>query len=275
MHHHKQHLKAWRAVVIVLSMLIGTLAGRPGAYAQALSNASASGPDSPVGDAATTSADEGESTGAAEAPGTSYDSANANPIDDSATSPVENADISSSGSGSATASNEAPASASEDGAVLEIPQVVQPQDGSAADEGSGGAVASRHEDDEDSATADPAGQDTAALNGDAATAAQLGTLRDYENQANQAPPGPIFFAPGLAVARFPRPFLFNAPPRPLLRPPVATSPIILPPTSGGAFPSTSPMLMPPRLGIVGSFPRGARLGIVGSFPRGGLTGFHR
>jgi hypothetical protein len=45
---------------------------------------------------------------------------------------------------------------------------------------------------------------------------------------------------------------------------VVASPMILPPTSSGPFPSTSPMLMTPRFTTPG-----------GSFLRGGLMGFHR
>jgi len=80
----------------------------------------------------------------------------------------------------------------------------------------------------------------------------------------------ILFAPVVSVVRFPRQPLFSPlPPRPPFGVPMARSPIILPPTSSGPFPSTSPMLMGPRFGTFTSFPR------VGSFPYGGLMGAHR
>lgn len=263
MHHHNQHDKAWRAFFIVIAMLIGFLVGRIGAYAQTSSNPSAPGSNYPVDDAAVGANDATDGAGVAEAPGVPNDAATARSIDDSTAARVDSADFDSAPPATTAASDEASGSGSEDGAVLEIPQVVNPHDGSAAGEEPEGAVASREGDDEDSTTSAPAGEDTAALDSSAPTAAQVGTLQDYETQANQAPPGPIFFAPGVAVVRFPRPLFFNSPPRPLLGAPLARSPIILPPTSGGPFPSTSPMLMAPRVGI------------VGSFPRGGLRGFHR
>ena len=251
MYHHNQHHKAWRAFLVVIATLIGLLAGRTGAHAQASD------------DPAVSANNAAENGAVAEAPGAPDDAASANSIDDSTVVPIDNADVNSPGPARASASNETSASGSEDSAVLELPQVIDPQYGSVAGEGPEGAVASRQGDDDDAANSGPAAPDTAALDSSATAAAQVGTLQDYESQGNQVPAGPIFFAPGVAVVRFPRPLLFNSPPRPLLGAPLARSPIILPPTSGGPFPSTSPMLMAPRVGI------------VGSFPRGGLMGFHR
>ena len=262
MHQYNQHRKAWRGALIVITIVIGFLPVRMAAHAQSSSSAPVPGADSPLGDANISSDDEAGSP-VAEASGASNDGTAANPIDASTAAPVDNSDDGSVAPTTGTASNEPSASGSEDGAVLEIPQAVNLQGAGAPREETEGAAASNQNDDDQTRPSNPAGQETGALDNPATTAAQVGSLQEYENQANEAPPGPIFFGPGIAVVRFPHPLFFNSPPRPLVGPRITTSPVILPPTSSGPFPSTSPMLMAPRVGI------------AGSFPRHGLMGFHR
>jgi hypothetical protein len=156
-------------------------------------------------------------------------------------------------------SNEASGSDSQDSAVLELPQIVDLRNGNGGDEQADEATASGPANDDDTAQSGPSGQDTAVADGLPQSADQVGTLRDYQNQMNQAPGGPIFVAPGFAVVRLPRPLFFNPPSPRFLRGPMATAPVFLPPTSSGPFPSTSPMLMGPRIGTLGSFPRGGSM----------------
>jgi hypothetical protein len=187
------------------------------------------------------------------------------------------------------ASDESSGSTSEDGAVLEIPRVVNLPSNSNADNSAEQASANANgaeqasanadsdeqasanaNDEDDSAQSGQDGQDAAANDDVAAAAGQVGTLEDYRNQASAAPVGPILFGPGIAIIRFPRQPaanpqpLVNRLPQPPWGAPMAMSPIILPPTSGGPFPSTSPMLMAPRPGSFGVFAHS-----------GGLTGFRR
>jgi hypothetical protein len=257
MHHQNQHQQAWRFFVIMMpTLVVGLMAGRMRAHAQALDNATApaTNASASVGDVSPDA--EPASIDEPATPAASGDTTTANRIDDSAPRPVsENPDVGSATPDAAMAPNEASGSSSEDGAVLELPQVVNLQNGAAVDQPPDDASA---EDDDDDHTAQSAtaGQNSAATDGLAAADDPLGTLQDYENQANQAPLGPVFLGPGVAVVRFPHPFFFNPAPRPLLGPPMGTPPVILPPTSSGPFPSTSPMLMAPRMGALGTFPRG-------------------
>ncbi|HJU09630.1 MAG TPA: hypothetical protein VJ728_02075 [Candidatus Binataceae bacterium] len=132
---------------------------------------------------------------------------------------------------------------SDNGAVLEIPQMVDLPDGAVSPN------------DNNSQQMTQSGQGTAA-NDDLATADnRVGTLEDYEDQAGAVPMGPIVFPPSVTIVRFPRSPLFNPMRPPRFGVPVTSSPIILPPTSSGPLPSTSPMLMaPPRLGTFGALP---------------------
>jgi hypothetical protein len=206
-----------------------------------------------------------------DAPTVSDDAITANGTDDSAAYPASaKSDTEYAPSGGAVGSDEASGSNSENSAVLELPQVVNLPNGGTANASADEASANRDgNDDDDAAQSSQDGEDTAGDHDLAAMGSQVGTLNDYENQANEVPPGVILVAPVVGVVRFPRPPLFSPLPRSLFGAPMATSPIILPPTSSGPFPSTSPMLMGPRFGTFGSFPR------VGSFPHGGLMGARR
>ena len=157
----------------------------------------------------------------------------------------------------------------ENGSVLELPQAVNPSTGSTVARPPDGASAGAEGNDDDTAQSDQVGQDTTADSDLPATADQVGTLEDYENQVAEAPPGVIFFAPVTAV-RFPRPPIFNPAVRPPFGVPLVTSPIILPPTSSGPFPSTSPMLMAPGPRLMTP-----RFATFGSFRGGGFMGVHR
>lgn len=279
MHHHDQHDKIWLVGVVTIAMLVGLLTGGRRAHAQALDDSSAGASDSSLAERAIPSGVESLTIGTPDAPASSDDAATVDGTDDSAAHSVSaDSDVESAASGSAAGSDEASGSASENGAVLEIPQVVNLPSGGGANAPADEASANFEGNDDDVAQSSQDGEDTAGGDDMAAMAGQVGTLKDYQNQANEAPPRVIFFAPVVRVVRFPRPPLFSPPPRPPLysplpRPqfglPIARPPIIWPPTSSGPFPSTSPMLMAPRFGAFSSFPR------VGSFPPGGLMGAHR
>jgi hypothetical protein len=163
-------------------------------------------------------------------------------------------------------------SASEDDAVLEIPQVINSANAATPDQSGNVQSAASGGNEDNAAQSNQAGGQTATDDDDlAATADQIGTLQDYENQAGASPLGPVFFPPGIRIVQFPRVPALNALRQPV-RIPVATSAIILPPTSSGPFPSTSPMLMAPRTSPLLMAPR---IGTLGAFPGGGLMGFRR
>jgi hypothetical protein len=191
----------------------------------------------------------------------SDDATTANSIDDATVaSDPESSAVEPAPFASAAVSGEAAGPDSENNSVLELPQVLNLSNGSTANPPADGAAAHADGNDDDLAQSNQNGQDTA--DDDLAAAAdQVGTLRDYEDQANRVPLGPIFFAPGFAIVRFPRPPLFNPLSRPPFGVPMATSPIILPPTSSGPFPSTSPMLMAPHIRTLGSFPGRGLMGL--------------
>jgi hypothetical protein len=290
MHHHNQHHRVWLVVVTTSAMLFALQAGGPQGQAQSLNDAPSHATASSMTGRGAESGTDLVDVDAAEGSEGSGDVTTANGNDDP-TQPVSgNSDIAPAPSASTAASDEASVTGSEGDAVLEIPQVVNLPSGTSAnrptDEAAGNAEgndadtaqSSQGGYDADTAQSGQGGNDVAA--GDvAATVDQVGTLEDYENQAGAVPLGPIFFSPGLATVRLPRLPLFN--PRPPIGVPMAASPIILPPTSSGPFPSTSPMLMAPRVGTLGSFPSASlmlmapRVGTLGSFPRAGFMGFHR
>ena len=173
-------------------------------------------------------------------------------------------------------SEDASGSDPKNAAVLEIPQVVNLQSGGTAN-ATADETPANLDDDDNTAQSSQDEEDTAGDHDLVAIGSQVGTLEDYQNQANEAPlPSAIFSAPIITVTRLPRSPLFNPLPRTLSGVPMLASPIILPPTSSGPFPSTSPMLMGPRFGTFGSFsPRIGSFPRVSSFPRAGLMGAHR
>jgi len=191
------------------------------------------------------------------------DAPNGEGVDDAVASPVPDADVEPLPASATADADETSSSSSENGAVLEIPQVIRLRD-TGEDITTDQASANSNDDDQTAL----AGQDGASAGNQElrAMSGQVGTLTDYQNQAIEAPPRAIFFAPGAAIVRWPPAVVLS--PLPRIRVPTATAPIILPPTSSGPFPSTSPMLMPtspmlmtPRLATFGLF-RG------GSFRRG-------
>jgi hypothetical protein len=155
-----------------------------------------------------------------------------------------------------------PAPGSENDAVLELPQVVSlpsiagagAPDGSSADSGGNDTISQ-------SAPTDQQSSDDQEL---AEEPDDVGTLQDYENQGAMPPMGAIFLAPGFTVVRLPSSPSLNpiapSPPwgsfSPPWGPPMLNSSIILPPTSSGPFPSTSPMLMGSRFAAPRSSFRG-------------------
>ena len=270
MHHHDQHDKIRLVGVVTIAMLVGLLAGGRRALGQSLDDSSARASDSSLAERAMPPGVESSTIDTPDAPAVSDDATTADGTDDSAAHPVSaNSDTEYAPSGGAVGSDEASGSASENSAVLELPQVVNLQRDGTANASADEAAANPDGNDDDTAQSNQDGEDNAGDHDLAAMGSQVGTLEDYQNQANAAPPGVILVAPVVGVVRFPRPPLFSPLPRSLFGAPMATSPIILPPTSRGPFPSTSPMLMGPRFGAFGSFPR------VGSFPHRGLIGAHR
>lgn len=260
MHHPNQH-EIKLIGVITIAMLVGLFAGSRRVHAQSMDDPSARAADSSP-DARAIPPGAGSLTiDTPDAPAVSDDAMSANSMDDSTAGPVsDNSAVGDAPTGSAVVSDEASDPGSADGAVLEIPQVVNLPAGGNADQSADGGLASGDSTDDDVAQSGQDGQDTLGDRDLASMADQVGTLRDYQNQAEQGPLGPFFFAPGMAIVRFPRPPLFNTLPRPSFGVPMARSPIILPPTSSGPFPSTSPMLMAPRFGALGSFRSGGLIG---------------
>jgi len=284
MYHHNQHNKIRLVGAVTLAMLVGPLAGGGRAHAQAPDDSPARASDSSFADRAIAPNMESLTIDTPDAPAVSDDATTANGTDDSAAPASANSDVEYAPSGSVAGSDNASGSASANRAVLEIPQIVNLSNGDAANAPADEASANLDGNDDDTAQSGQNGQDAADGHDLAAMGSQVGTLKDYENQADQTPPQVIFFAPVVRVVPFPRPPLFRPLPRPL-GVPIARSPILLPPTSSGPFPSTSPMLMAPRFGTFGSFPHvgafpsvGPSIGAfpsIGSFPRGGLIGSRR
>jgi hypothetical protein len=270
MHHHNQHDKVRLVGVVTISMLVGLLAAGRRASAQSL-DSSAAGMTNASSDDRTIPPDVKSLTiDTPDLPSASDEATTANDVDDSAAPPMgEDPDVEDAPSANAVGSDEASGSASENGAVLEIPQVVNLPNGGSANVPADEASANPESNDDDTALSsqDDDEDDTGGESDLTEAGSPVGTLADYQNQASEAPPGAIFFAPPVAVVAIPRPPLFN----PLLRPPLGTpmvaAPIILPPTS--------PMLMAPRPGTFGPFPRFGSFPRVGSFPRGGLMGARR
>lgn len=262
MHQHNQHVKIRLVGLVTIAMLVGMLAGGRRSHAQSLDDSSARANDSAVTEDPIPPGVESVTTDTPDAPAVPDDAITTNSVDDSAAHPLSDSpDGKYARPGNAVGSDEASGSGSENGAVLELPQVLNLASDGTADRSADRAWASTDGNDEDTAQSSEDEQDLAGDHDLGATTGQVGTLEDYKDQANEAPPGTIFFAPVGTVVGFPRPPLFNPVPRPRFG--VPTSPIILPPTSSGPFPSTSPMLMAPRFATFGSF-RGR-----------GLMGAHR
>lgn len=272
MHRHNQHDRIRFVGVVTIAMLVGLISGGRRVDAQSLNDSSTRTGGSSVSAPAIPPSAEPLTSDTSDAPAVSDDAITTNITEDSTAHPASNSsDIKYVPSGSAVVpdegsgsdAEEASGSDVEDDAVLELPQVVKLPTDASAEPSVDGASADAEDNNDYAAQSGENGQQTADDNDLAATAGQVGTLEDYENGENQVPPGAIFLAPGVNVVRFPHPPLFN-PPRPPLGVPTATWPIILPPTSSGPFPSTSPMLMAPRFAA----PRGL-------FPSRGLMRTHR
>ncbi len=266
MHCHNQRDKIRLVGVVSAALLIGWVAGGRRVDAESLDDSSVCAGEPSVVRSVPADADP-LTMDISEAPAVSDDTITTKSIDDSAAAPVsDNSEVEYAPSSSTAASadaDEASGSGSDEGAVLELPRVVNLSTGTTTNRSAGGASASAEGNDDDSAQSGEDGPEIAGDNELAAAPDQVGTLEDYENQSDE-PLGTFFFAPAVSVVRFPRPPLFNPPPRAPLGLSVPTSPIILPPTSSGPFPSTSPLLMAPRFATPG-----------GSFPSGGWMGARR
>ena len=272
--------------VATIAMMVGLLVGSRRVSAQWRDESALRVSDFPIVERVAASDVESSSINAPDGP--AADAMAADGSDDSGPRPgsEDDSDVEDAPPATRMVSDGSAGSGSENSAVLEIPQVVNLADGAGAtpSRASDVASASTSEDDDDGA---PTSQDMAAAAGEndlVETGGRVGTLQDYENQPDNAGRATIFFLPGVAVARIPPPPLFNPAPRPVFSASRSMSPIILPPTSGGPFPSTSPMLMTPRFGSPSAFPAGGfrpaafprgGFGAFTSFRGGGLAGVHR
>jgi hypothetical protein len=248
MHCHSQRYEVWLNAVIMIVMLVALVAGCGRAYAQSADDSTADATRAVIVDVP-------DPTGATDDPTIAHR------IDDSVAGVSDSSAVEPGASAGSVRADEPSGSESEDGAVLEIPRVIDLANGNRVDRPTEGASANVDGNDDDTTQSGQDNQDLAADDDLAPADDQVGTLEDYENQAGAAPMGPIFFGPGIAIVRFPHPPPLNPRAWPPFGSPMASSPIILPPTSSGPFPSTSPMLMAPRP--------------FGSFPGGGLMGLHR
>ncbi len=246
MHHRNQHHNLPLFGVLTIAMLAGLISGSRRVHAQALDK----------WDSVTA-----ETSGASVA---SNDTITAKVADVSAVpaasddSDMEYA-LSDAGLASTAPVGE-PVPGSENGQVLEIPRVIDSSIDIGDDRASDASIANAASNDDDAAQSQ--GDQEAAESQDfAGLPDQVGTLQDYESQAAGPPLGVIVSAPGLTVLPFTgRPPGFNPsvmPRTPMIGGTMLTPPIILPPTSVGPFPSTSPMLMAPRFVTPGrAFPAG-------------------
>jgi hypothetical protein len=293
MHHHNQFDKIRLVGVVTISMVLGLLVTGRQAFAQSSDSSSVDVSNTSPDDPANSSDVKSLIVDVPDVSSASDDATTANGAADSTAAPMDDSsDVDYAPSADATGADEASDSASEDSAVLEIPQIVNlanrgranvPADEASANPDSPVDEASANPDDNDNDQTALSSRDEDDANGEgdlAETGSRVGTLADYQNRAAEAPPAVIFFAPPVAVVRIPPPRAFNPWRRPFGAPMVG-APIILPPTSSGPFPSTSPMLAAPRFGTAGSFPRlGSfpRFGSfpsIGSFPRAGMIGARR
>jgi hypothetical protein len=277
MHYHNQHDKVRLVGVVTISMLVGLLAAGRRASAQSLDSSAAGVSNASPDDRTIPPGVKSPTIDTPDLPSASDDATTATDVDDSAPPPMgDNPDAEDASSANAVGSDEASGSASENGAVLEIPQVVNLRNGGSANVPADEASANPESNDDDTAlSSQDDGDDTGGESDLTEAGSPVGTLADYQNQASEAPPGAIFLAPPVGVVAIPRPPLFNPFLRPPVGAPIVAAPIILPPTSSGSFPSTSPMLMAPRPGTLGTFPRFGSFPRVGSFPRGGFMGVRR
>jgi hypothetical protein len=273
MHHHNQHDIVRLVGVVTISMLVGLLAAGRRASAQSIDSSTAAVSNASPDDRTIPSGVKSLIVDPPYPPSASDDATTTNDVDDSAAPAMgDNPDVGEDPSTNAGDSDEASSSASENGAVLEIPQVVNLRNDGSANVPADEASANPKSSDNDTALSSQDDQDDMGGESDLTEAGSpVGTLADYQNQGSEVPPGAVFFAPPVVVAI----------PRPPFGAPMVAAPIILPPTSSGPFPSTSPMLIAPRPGTFGPFPRFSpfphfgSFPRVGSFPRGGLMGVRR
>jgi hypothetical protein len=242
-----EHHRAWLLLLVTSSIIFGILARPVRARGQAV-NDTQDAADTPQDTAVTGLEPSGAATD--EGPAPRSDAARR----DSASGTTFA--ISSDGVDSKNATDVSTAVGSSKGSsgtdqVLELPQLVNLGNGSSSDQSAENGPSN---DGQASPEGDPPG--LAAADNLPAGPEQLGTLQDYENQASQMPPGVVLLAPGMAFVPLASSLPLNLPFRPLSPPGVVTSPIIVAPTSGGPLPSTSPMLMAPRIRTFGFAPRG-------------------
>jgi hypothetical protein len=244
MHHRIQHYKFRKrlAGVAAIALLGGLIAANRRADAHSLGDAGALIEES---GAPATAVPEG------------YDGATTTSVEDVPASPAPDGSevdyrLPDAPSVSTRSAGEA-VSGSEQNQVLEIPQLIEPSSELDPYGASNGST-----------TLDDNGDGTESGQGDQAQTAELpaevGSLQDYEEQVIEPPPGMMAYAPGVAALPFARPFGIRPVPKPgaPLNGMIIASPIILPPTSAGPLPSTSPMLMSPRFVAPGyALPGGA------------------
>lgn len=267
MDHHQRH--TFRFVAAMAAAVLLALIERPSpVHAQSVNNSYPSAAVSPISEAGMGADAESPDETATE---TAPPDVKADDVDESpAYPPPADSDTEAAPVRRPTAAPDQSGSVSRNDSVLEIPQVITPANAGPTD-GSGNEEAAGESNEAAAAQSSAGGQMPADDDDLAAAAGEVGTLQDYENQAGAAPVGPVFFPPGARIVQFSRLSALNALSRPVGIP-MATSPIILPPTSSGPFPSTSPMLMAPRTSPMLMAPR---IGTLGAFPRGGLMGFRR
>ena len=173
-------------------------------------------------------------------------------------------DDSPSNEAAGSAESDDSASSSQDGRVLEVPQVVD-LSGGASNGGAANSLSSGADDDDDDAQAVQGGESEA--DSDDLARAPVGDVQDYEDQAEEAPAAVVVYPGATAVPVFSPQAGLGLPVTPgtqMTSTMLFASPIILPPNSAGPLPSTSPMLMAPRVGMPAhvfpriSFPRGRR-----------------
>jgi hypothetical protein len=270
MDHHHQHYKFQFFVAITGALLLAL--AKPQARAQSANDSYPNAGASPISEAS--KGPHAESFDGADTVAIPPDLEAADNVDDST------ADAAADNSGTAAVPvrgsvppDDESGAASKNDAVLEIPQVINPANAGTPDQAGNMPSAEGSGSDADAAQSNQTGVKTAGGDDDlAATASQLGTLEDYENQESTPALAPVFFPPGLAIVQFPRLPALRALTRQPVGIPIGAAAIILPPTSSGPFPSTSPMLMGPRASPM-LMPQ--HVGTMGSFAGGGLIRFHR
>jgi hypothetical protein len=259
MHHDCQHYTFKLVGFLALALIVGLSAGRSRVQAQSLDDLPSAASDPNDIDPAISNADP-VTIDTSGRPDAAPDSVIEDRDDSGTLAGSDKADVESVASSTAVVAADTP-DGSESSAVLELPQVVDLANMGGANTSPDSEFASS----DDSAQPGDDGQDADSDRNVAAAGGNIATLQEYENQANAEPMGPVIVAPIITappiyVVRFPRPLLLNPPSYPRSGVLIAPGPIMIPPTSSGPFPSTSPMLMRPYFAFR-SFPHRSFTGI--------------